>query len=61
MNNEINENEGVNNLAKKLIKYALNEKKLMMFAFVMLLFATVAELTSPLIIIRIIDNYSVTD
>jgi len=61
MNNETNENEGTDKLARKLIKYALNEKKLMTVAFVMLLFATVAELSAPLIIMRIIDNYIVTE
>jgi len=61
MSDNTNENEGTTNLAKKLIKYALNEKKLMTVAFVMLLFATVAELSAPLIIMRIIDNYIVND
>ena len=48
-------------VGKKLIHYALTEKKLMLVAFVMLLFSIVAELLAPLILMRIIDNYIFTD
>ena len=43
--------------AKKLLNYALNEKKLMTVALVMLLVAIISELLAPLIIMRIIDDY----
>ena len=43
--------------AKKLITYALNEKKLMIVALVMLLLATITELIAPLIIMEIIDEH----
>ena len=48
-------------IAKKLIKYALNEKKIMLLALVMLLLATITELFAPLIIMRIIDDYIFAD
>ena len=47
--------------AKKLIQYALNEKKLLLIALVMLLFAVVTELLGPLIIMRVLDHYMTVD
>ena len=51
----------MNKTAKKLLKYALNEKKLMLIALMMLLSGVVLELLSPLIIMRIIDDYIVSN
>jgi len=46
-----------NNTAKKLLTYALNEKKLMLIAFSFLLFSVITELMAPLVIMNILDNY----
>ena len=43
--------------AKKLLTYALNEKKLMLVAFILLLLSVISELTAPLIIMNLLDNY----
>lgn len=42
---------------KKLIQYALNEKKLMMMAFFILILAIITELIAPLIIMEIMDTH----
>jgi len=47
----------MNNTAKKLIKYASYEKNLMLVALTFLLIGVVLELISPLILMRIIDDY----
>ena len=46
-----------NKTAKKLFQYALGEKKLMIVALVLLLFAVITELLAPLIIMQIIDHH----
>lgn len=51
----------MNKTAKKLIKYAKNEKKLMLVALAMLLLAVVTELFAPLIIMQIIDDHIFSD
>jgi len=43
--------------AKKLLIYALNEKKWMLIAFIFLLFSVITELLAPLVIMNVLDNY----
>jgi len=49
------------NVGKKLFKYALGQKKIMILALTLLIFAIVSELFAPIILMRIIDNYIFTD
>jgi len=44
-------------VGRKLLNYALSEKKLMIVAFIMLLFAIVTELLAPFIIMEIMDEH----
>ncbi|MCL2559866.1 MAG: ABC transporter ATP-binding protein/permease [Turicibacter sp.] len=62
MSRDIQETPQIENrvVAKKLIHYALKEKKIMLVAFVFLVIGIVAELLAPLILMRIIDNYIFT-